>query len=56
MAYHHALACIPSPKVYIINRRLYYFRNDDMQCFALMIYTPLGVIKSARVQIHRLKR
>ena len=38
MAYHHALACISSPQAYIINRRLYRFRNDDIQCFALMIY------------------
>ena len=30
MAYHHALACISSPKVHIINRRLYRFRNDDI--------------------------
>ncbi len=30
MAYHHALACISSPKVHIINRRLYHFRNDDI--------------------------
>ena len=37
MAYHHALACISSPKVYIINRRLYYFRNDDIQDCVLMI-------------------
>ena len=46
MAYHHALACISSPEVHIINRRLYRFRNDDMpqqvaddmQNFVLMIY------------------
>ena len=38
MAYHHALACISSPKVHLINRRLYNFRNDDMQNFVLMIY------------------
>ena len=38
MAYHHALACISSPQAYIINRRLYSFRNDDIQCSALMIY------------------
>ena len=37
MAYHRALACISSPKVYIINRRLYYFRNDDIQDCVLMI-------------------
>ena len=30
-AYHHALACISSPQAYIINRRLYRFRNDDIQ-------------------------
>ena len=24
MVYHHALACISSPKVYIISRRLYF--------------------------------
>ena len=38
MAYHHALACISSPQAYIINRRLHRFRNDDIQCSALMIY------------------
>ena len=38
MAYHHALACISSPQAYIINRRLYRFRNDDIQHFVLMIY------------------
>ena len=38
MAYHHALACISSPQAYIINRRLYRFRNDDIQTFGLMIY------------------
>ena len=37
MAYHHALACISSPQAYIINRRLYRFRNDDIQNFVLMI-------------------
>ena len=37
-AYHHALACISSPQAYIINRRLYHFRNDDMQNFVLMIF------------------
>ena len=35
MAYHHALACISSPKVHIINRRLYRFRNDDIPRTAL---------------------
>ena len=50
MVYHHALACISSPKVYIISRRLYFtfammmykaFRFDDMQFLAeLTIYTP----------------
>jgi hypothetical protein len=38
MAYHHALACISSPQAYIINRRLYRFRNDDIQNCVLMIY------------------
>ena len=52
MVYHHALACISSPKVYIISRRLYFafammickaFRFDDMQFLAeLMTYTPLA--------------
>ena len=37
MAYHHALACISSPQAYITNRRLYRFRNDDIQHFVLMI-------------------
>ena len=37
MAYHHALACISSTQAYIINRRLHRFRNDDIQCSALMI-------------------
>ena len=41
MAYHRALACISSPKVYIINRRLYYFRNDDIQDCVLMICNAL---------------
>ena len=41
MAYHHAFACISSPKVYIINRRLYYFRNDDIQDCILMICNAL---------------
>ena len=41
MVYHHALACISSPKAYIISRRLYHFRNDDMPLFEWMIYkTP----------------
>ena len=35
MVYHHALACISSPQAYIINRRLYRFRNDDIQHFVL---------------------
>ena len=38
MAYHHALACISSQQAYIINRRLYRFRNDDIQHSVLMIY------------------
>ena len=38
MAYHHASACISSPQAHIINRRLYHFRNDDIQHFVLMIY------------------
>ena len=45
MAYHHALACISSALTsisrqseYIINRRLYRFRNDDIQHFVLVIY------------------
>ena len=45
MAYHHALACISSALTsisrqseYLINRRLYRFRNDDIQTFGLMIY------------------
>ena len=37
MSYHHALACISSPQAYIINRRLYRFRNDDIHHFVLMI-------------------
>ena len=37
LVYHHALACISSPQAYIINRRLYRFRNDDIQHFVLMI-------------------
>ena len=37
MAYHHALACISLPQAYIVNRRLYRFRNDDIQHFVLMI-------------------
>ena len=45
MVYHHALACISSALTsisrqseYLINHRLYRFRNDDIQCSALMIY------------------
>ena len=44
MAYHHALACISSALSsisrqgeYLINRRLYLFRNDDMPLFEWMI-------------------
>ena len=43
MAYHHAIACISSPKAYIISRRLYFFRNDDIQHFVLMIYNSFGI-------------
>ena len=38
MAYHHASACISSPQEYIINRRLFFFHNDDKQNFGFMIY------------------
>ena len=38
MAYHHALACISSPRAQIVNRRLYHFRNDDIQYSVLVIY------------------
>ena len=41
MVYHHAFACISSPQAYIINRRLYFFRNDDIQNFVLMICNSL---------------
>ena len=41
VVYHHAVACISSPKVYIINRKIVYFRNDDIQNFVLMIYKAL---------------
>ena len=41
MAYHHALACISSPQAYIINRRLYRFRNDDIQGLRLDLFTKL---------------
>jgi hypothetical protein len=44
MAYHHALACISSPKVHIINRRLYRFRNDDIQGFALIVLQNYSII------------
>ena len=58
MAYHHAIACISSPKVHIISRRLHRFRNDDIQGYALtiyrnklrMIYTAKAVIFQAQVQ------
>ena len=43
MVYHHAIACISSPKAYIISRRLYFFRNDDIQHFVLMIYNSFGI-------------
>ena len=33
-----AVRRISSPKVHIISRRLYRFRNDDIQTFGLMIY------------------
>ncbi len=63
MAYHHALACISLPQAYIINRRLHYFRNDDIQNFVLMIYKAFRLDDihagwrdwDAWVQIHRLK-
>ena len=32
-----AVSRISSPKVHLINRRLYHFRNDDIQNFVLMI-------------------
>ena len=32
--------CIISPQAYIINRRLYRFRNDDIQHFVLVICCP----------------
>ena len=38
MAYHRRRR-ISSPKVYIINRRLYLFRNDDIQHSVLVIYS-----------------
>ena len=42
------------PQVVLLSQWWYTrLRLDDMQCSALMIYTPLGVIW---VQIHRLKR
>ena len=34
----------------------YRLATDSIQCFALIPYTPFGVIKNARVQIHLLKR
>ncbi len=43
MVYHHAIACISSPKAYIISRRLYFFRNDDIQHFVLIIYNSFGI-------------
>ena len=45
LAYHHALACISSPKVYLCDLMIY---NTLCWWYAipaeLMIYTPLGVI------------
>ena len=38
MAYHHAFACISSSQAHIVNRRLYHFRNDDIQYSVLVIY------------------
>ena len=59
MAYHHALACISSPQAHIINRRLYFFRNDDIQNFVLIIcnFFEIGDIPGfavifIRAQIH----
>ena len=53
MAYHHALACISSPQAYIINRRLYRFRNDDIQNCVLMIYrNKLRMIYKAHALIY----
>ena len=43
MVYHHALAWISSPKVYLAFAMMIYkaFRFDDMQFLEeLMIYTP----------------
>ena len=57
MVYHHALACISSPQAYIINRRLYRFCNDDIQCSALMIYrNKLRMIYKAKALIYLRKR
>ena len=50
MVYHHAQACISSPKVYIISRRLHFFsqwwytklRFDDMQFLRNWWYTRLS--------------
>ena len=62
MVYHHALACISSPKLYIINRRLYYFRNDDIQDCVLMIcnashwwYTRLSAWFGSNPSVKRVK-
>ena len=41
------------PLLYIINRRLYHIRNDDIQCFALMIYhNKLWMIYKAHALIY----
>ena len=63
MVYHHALACISSPKVYIISRRLYPLSQWWYTTASRWWYTMLrindihgsAVIRSTRVQIHRLK-
>ena len=60
MVYHHALACISSALTsisrqseYLINRRLYRFRNGDIQCSALMIYrNKLRMIYKAHALIY----
>ena len=63
MAYHHALACISSPKVYIISRRLYplsqwwytrlspwwyaKLRFDDMHACGVIWYVSSSLYKNS---------
>ena len=44
LVYHHASACISSPKAYIITRSVYLLWLDDIQHFVLMIYKAYALM------------